>query len=184
MSKNDSNIQFTDDFCDFAFDLLIENGDILFLGDFYIHVNNQEDVDAAHFLEMKEALGLYQNVKLSTHNQGTTLDFILSEKAAKVKIVKINYGRYISDHRMIMATLNIPSLDMKHKCISYCKLWNVKIEALLEDMDLGKINNDDMDEFLSHFEMNMTKSMNKKAPTWKKSKIKSPGIMMNWDSWH
>ena len=67
MSENNSNIKFADDFCDFASDLLIENGDVLFLGDFNIHVNNQVDVDALHFLEMMEALGLDQNVKLSNH---------------------------------------------------------------------------------------------------------------------
>ena len=78
MSENNSNIKLTDDFCDFASDLLIENGDVLFLGDFNIHVKNQEGVDAVHFLEMIDALGLDQNVRLSIHKQGNTLDVILS----------------------------------------------------------------------------------------------------------
>ena len=47
------------------------------------------------------------------------------------------------------------------------KLQNVNIEAFLEDMELDKINDDDLNEFLSHFEMNVTKSMNKQAPMWK-----------------
>ena len=70
---------------------------------------------------MTEALGLDQNVKLSTQKQGNPLDLILSEQAAKAKIIQINYGRYISDHGMIVVTLNIPSLEMKHKCISFVK---------------------------------------------------------------
>ena len=78
MSENNSNIKFTDDFCDFASDILIENGDVLFLGDFNIHMNNQEDVDAVHFLKMMEALGLDHKVNLSTHKQRNTLDIILS----------------------------------------------------------------------------------------------------------
>ena len=53
---------------------------------------------------------------------------------------------------------------MKPKCISYHKLQNVNIEALLEDMELDKINDDDLDEFLSHFEMNVSKYMDKHAP--------------------
>ena len=105
---------------------------------------------------MTKALGLDQNVKLLTHKQGNTLDLILSEQAAQAKIIKINYGRYISDHRMIMVTLNIPSLEMKHECTSYCKLQNVNIKVLLEDMELDKINDYDLDEFISHFEMNVT----------------------------
>ena len=68
---------------------------------------------------MMGSLGLDQNVKLSTHKEGNTLDLILSEQAAQAKIIKINYERYISDHRMIMVTLNIPSLEMKQKHISY-----------------------------------------------------------------
>ena len=46
-----------------------------------------------------------------------------------------------------MVTLNIPSLEMKHKHISYCKLQNVNIEALLENIKLDMINNDDLNEF-------------------------------------
>ena len=67
MSENNSNIKLIDDFCDISSDLLIENGDVLFLGNFNIHVNSQKDVDAIHFLGMMEALGLDQNVKLLTH---------------------------------------------------------------------------------------------------------------------
>ena len=40
----------------------------------------------------------------------------------------------ILDHRMITMTLNIPSLEILHKRISYYKLQNVNTEALLEDM--------------------------------------------------
>ena len=51
-------------------------------------------------------------------------------------------------------------------------------------MELDKINDDDLDEFLSHFEVNVTKSMDKQAPKWKmvkevKDKKKKHGIMMN-----
>ena len=83
---------------------------------------------------------------------------------------------------MITVTLNIPSLEMKHKGISYCILQNVNMEALLEDMELDKISDDDFGEFLSHFEMNVTKSMDKHASIWtlvKKVKDKNPGIIMN-----
>ena len=70
MSENSSNIKFADDFCDFASNLLIER-DVLFLGGFNIHVNNQEDVDAIHFIEMTEALGLDQMSNFQPISKGT-----------------------------------------------------------------------------------------------------------------
>ena len=63
--------------------------------------------------------------------------------------------------------INIPSLEMKHKYISDHKLQNVNIKALLEDMELDKINDDELDEFLSQFEMNVTKSIDKHVPIQK-----------------
>ena len=41
--------------------------------------NQLLQIDAVHFLEMMEVFGLDQNVKLSTHKQGNTLNLILSE---------------------------------------------------------------------------------------------------------
>ena len=48
---------------------------------------------------------------------------------------------------MMRVILNITSLEMRHKHISYHKLQNVHSEALLEDMELDKINDDDLEGF-------------------------------------
>ena len=78
-TKNVPISHFTDEFATFIERNRILDGNVILLGDFSVHVNNPNDVDALDFMATTEALGLQQHVNCATHNKGHTLDLILKE---------------------------------------------------------------------------------------------------------
>ena len=51
---------------------------MLVLGDFNIHVDVPNDIDAVKFLDLLESLGLKQHVTEATHIFGRTLDLVIT----------------------------------------------------------------------------------------------------------
>ena len=77
-----TNTMFLDDFTEYITKTIPDNNQTnnLFVGDFNLHVSEgNTDIDSAIFLDILEAMGLYQHVSFSTHNQGNTLDLVISE---------------------------------------------------------------------------------------------------------
>ena len=58
-------------------------------------------------------MGLYQHVGFPTHKSGNILDLILSDIKQPTIIMMISLGPYLSDHRAVIATLNIKRLKPK-----------------------------------------------------------------------
>ena len=61
---------FMDKFCDLISEMMPKYKNIICMGDFNIHVNNLNDLDAQQFVALTEALGLSQHVNFTTQNQG------------------------------------------------------------------------------------------------------------------
>ncbi len=60
----------------------------IFFGDFNIHVNDLEDVDAVDFNTTIEALGLDQNVSFFMHKKGNTLDLVLTLHITRMVVLQ------------------------------------------------------------------------------------------------
>ena len=73
LKNKSTNRAFLDDFTDLVTDLLPKHPDNLLLGDFNLHVSNEDDIDSAIFLDTIEAMGLYQHVSFPTHKNQVTL---------------------------------------------------------------------------------------------------------------
>jgi len=66
------------EFSDYLESVLLSKEQILFAGDFNIHVDNPRDSDAIKFADLLESFGLQQHAKGSTHKEGHTLDLIIT----------------------------------------------------------------------------------------------------------
>ena len=64
---------------DFYVELGAKFTNIIFLGDFNIHVLDRESTDGEKFTDMCEALGLQQYVTQPTHTSGHILDLVITE---------------------------------------------------------------------------------------------------------
>ena len=113
LRNKSTNRAFLDDFTNFVMDLLPKWLDNVLLGDFNLHVRNDNDIDSAIFLHTIEAMGLYQHVSFTMHRQGNTLDLVISELGSTSKIMTTAPGPYLPDHRAVISTLNVKSVQPK-----------------------------------------------------------------------
>lgn len=51
---------------------------LMIIGDFNIHVDDPNDVYAVEFLDLLESMRLMQHVDVPTHEQGHTLDLVIT----------------------------------------------------------------------------------------------------------
>lgn len=69
--KENTSTKFLDEFTDLITDLLLDNKNLILLGDLNVHLNRyQEDVDAQIFMDTLEALGLQIHNDFETHKRG------------------------------------------------------------------------------------------------------------------
>ena len=111
-----------DDFTTFVTKLLPRWSNKLLLGDFNLHVSKDDDIDSTIFLDTIEAMGLYQHVTFPTHKQGNTLDLVISELGNMSKVMTTAPGPFITDHRVVISTLNVKSSQPKRQQIKVRKL--------------------------------------------------------------
>ena len=112
-SKNPPNSVFIDEIIDLLTEILPVNKNCIILGDFNIHINDNEDVEAQIFSESMEALGLKQHSMTPTHKSNNILDLIFTEILSDIGIEAVETATYISDHCPVIATLNIKKEQVK-----------------------------------------------------------------------
>ena len=104
------------------------------MGDFNLHVNNENDDDSMNFLEMMLALGLKQNVMFDTHKSGNTLDLIFTETESKITVKSVYKGEQLSDHSIVHMVISLQK-DKYEKCvIQFRDLTNLNYEELADDI--------------------------------------------------
>ena len=79
---------------------------VIICGDFNLHINDPSDKEAQSFIDTMEALGLKQHVSFQTYHAGNILDLMFTKTMSQFNIGTFK-GRFISDHRAIVAELNI-----------------------------------------------------------------------------
>ena len=147
-----TNTMFLDDFTEYITETIPDNNQTnnLFVGDFNLHVSegNNTDIDSAIFLDTWEAMSLYQHVGFSTHNQGNTLDLVISELGSNMRVKTTTPGPFISDHHAVISILTTKRETLKQQTRMVHKLkkvtqdqWNkcfnqqnVKLNANLDEM--------------------------------------------------
>ena len=112
---------------------------VVYMGDFNIHVNNPYDTNTEQFMDMLSALGLDQCVNEATHKQNNTLDLILTDAVSNIRIFNIHTGTYISDHKLIEATLEFtPDRIVQNEC-KVRNLKNLDMEKFMDTLHLPEI---------------------------------------------
>ena len=142
---------------DLLTEILPVNNNHIILGDFNIHINDNEDVEAKFFSESIEALGLKQHSITPTHKSDNILDLIFTEILSDIAIEVVETATYISDHCPVIATLNIKKEQVKqvqiviHKTakISQDKLnWEFNRLNVRWDSNLSSLVNQLSDELV------------------------------------
>ena len=84
-----TNQDFLNKFTEWGTDILGDNNNLLLLGAFNIHIDEEND-DAANFRDTMEVLGMTQHVKFSTHKANHILDDIYTELFSNIKLQTVS----------------------------------------------------------------------------------------------
>ncbi len=80
---------------------------VLIVGDFNIHVDNENDALGSAFLDILNSIGIRQHVSGPTHCQNQTLDLILSHGIDVNGVEVLQQSDDISDHYLVLCKLHI-----------------------------------------------------------------------------
>ena len=139
LRNKSTNRGFLDDFTSFVTELLPRWLENVLLGDFNLHVSNDDDIDSTIFLDTIEAMGLYQHVTFATHKQGNTLDLVISELGSASKVITTTPGPYLTDHRAVISMLNVKSIQPKRLQREVRKLNAVETERWEEEFNPANV---------------------------------------------
>ena len=162
---NQATIQsFFEEFTEWMATKSNEYSNIIVLGDFNIHINNDQDVDANRFIDIMVALGLQQHVSFTMHKCGNTLDHIYTELGSTVIINYCREGPILSDHIAVKCVTNIQRKNVARKEVSYRKIY--KVDELSHDMkfDASFYNNNTIDELVFALDKTLKEALDKHAP--------------------
>ena len=67
-------------------DVLTNHKNIIFAGDFNLHVNDENNTNASIFIHTIEAMGLKRHVMYPTHKSVNTLDMVFIELMTQIHI--------------------------------------------------------------------------------------------------
>ena len=122
------------EFSDYLESVLLSKEQILFAGDFNIHVDNPRDSDAIKFADLLESFGLQQHVKGSTHKEGNPLDLIITRCSEIVLSPPPKVVWFISDHASVCCRLIPEKPPAVEKLVTYRKYRSIDMELFKNDL--------------------------------------------------
>ena len=158
-----------------------EYNNIIVLGDFNIHINNDQDADANRFKDIMEALGLQQQLSFSMHRYGNTLDHIYTELGSTVMIDYCREGTILSDHTAVICGTKIQRENITRKEISYMKINEIDLDEFSQDIKFNPnyYNNKTVDELVIALERTLKEALDKHAPeVWRNSNSQAKNTMV------
>ena len=165
-----SPVEFFTEFTNWITDVVVQDTNLLVVGDFYLHINNENDENAATFKERMVALGLGQHLTRPTHKSGNILDLIFTESFfSEIDIHSCILGNLLSDHYMINCKTSLRCQEICCRDIDYCDLVNIDLELMAEDTKPGIMNGDTLDTQVEKLENTLREALDKHEPLQTKS---------------
>ena len=145
------------------------------MGDFNIHINNLEDQDAQIPQNTLNTFNLKQHINIPIHNLGHTIHLIITSNDYMGPLIP---GSYISDHRMITLSTNIPKPKPKAEMKRVHNLTDNKVQHFIEEFNNTAIlNTSNLTDVTNQLGSEILRTMDKIAPQQLKkmtSRIKKP----------
>ena len=150
---------------DYLESVILSPEELLITGDFNIHVDNPDNVDARHLLELLDSMALIQHV--TSHVSGHTLDLIITRNFSKLITNKPRTDRFVSDHCAVLCDLNTPQPPTLQEIISYRKLKSIDLKSFQNDIitsDLLLKTPEQLDDLVSCYNTTLSSILDKHAP--------------------
>ena len=151
-SRNQNTIQaFLNEFTEWIGDHLTDDENLIFTGDFKIHIN-KNDPDAQTFIDITEALGLSQHIRVETHRAGNTLDLVFKELGNKLLISSCLPGPTLSDHKAVEFMVSILKVNYTKLTITSRNIEDIHSKEFIDIIQPDDISDkENMDEMSDLF---------------------------------
>ena len=130
---------------------------MIVLGDFNIHINDENDNNASIFVDTVNALGFNQHVTFPTHQAGNILDLAFTETCNNIIVKSCGPGPILSDHMAVDIVIAQPSQSIQRKLIKYRKLKDIDINQLNRDLEVSEITTGSIDDMVENLNPNYFK---------------------------
>ena len=178
--------KFLMDFSTYLETLLLVKEELLIVGDFNIHVDISNDVDAIKFLDLLDSVGLQQHIKKPTHVHGHTLDLVITRSSAGIIQSQPNVDRFFSDHAFILCELQPSKPQTTVKTVYYRKLGRIDKSALMNDIAISSFCSDsslhdhlgthELDSLVQKYQDTLTTVIDQHAPIISKTLVARPKV--------
>lgn len=156
---------FLDELAEFVIEFLTENKNVVIIGDFNIHMDNEIDPDTQIFKDTMIALGLGQHVKSPSHSKGHILDLSFTETLSGLKVLDCSTDNFISDHAPVKVHLSIKTPTTINKEITVRKLNSTTTDDLLQTFNEQNISGTDtLEDLVRSFEKELSRVLDTLAP--------------------
>ena len=137
--------------------------DLIFVGDFNIHVDDLNDLNTLYFLKLINTFNLCQHVCLPTHNSGHILDLIITNASSNLVICPYMLDTYISDHKTVCIDINLLKPTVNKVTFSYRPINKINFIEFNQDLSnaFSNLDNFSPESLLDHFNSNMSSILNK-----------------------
>ena len=169
-----TNDSFVTDFLTLSEDLVSVYENIIFLGDFNFH--SEEDHAFQDFTISLDAMGLHQHVAFSTHEKGNILDLCITEKVGLLSGVDCCPGPFLSDHRIVNIVFTFTKSNLKKTSVEFRNFKLMDTKLFREKIQQLKINATDVNCFVRNMEGSSTSILDECAPLEKKLITNRPRV--------
>ena len=164
MTNKNTNATFIDEFTGYLTESIMSYNNVVILGDFNLHINDQEDPDTGIFIDTITALGLDQYIDFATHNKGNILDLVMAEPLGKIKVTSCTPGPFLSDHHAVKCTISVTKQHMERKEIMFCCTKDIDYEIFTKDLHLDYIKESELDSMVESFNNRLQTTLDSHAP--------------------
>lgn len=155
--------QFTDEFLENIQDDIINCKNLIIMGDFNVHINDETDCDAQAFKDCTEAAGLIQHVETFTHKHGHILDHVYTLGNEPV-VYKCSTSSFISDHCMVITDISIQRGDIERRIVTQRNYKKLDLNNFRQDLHFQWHEENTLEELVVEYSKVAEESLNKNAP--------------------
>ena len=147
----------------------------IILGDFNMHIEDTNNYNSKNFVDTMEALGLKQHITAPTHYKGNILDLIFTETMSQMKVSQPIMLNFISDHRLIAATISVEKEVPKVTRKKVRNYKNANPAMMMENFNPPNLNlSTDINEAQTQLNSSLQDMIDKCVPEKMVKRLKKP----------
>ena len=162
---------FFTDFAEYLETVILSSEPLVITGDFNVHVDDSNDLDAAKLLDLLDSLGLCQHVTQSTHELGHTIDLIITRRSDSVIHGSPTTDHLFSDHLTVLTTLRATKPAITSKERVYRKIKSIDLDTFRNDLAVSELcqeTHKELNELVECYNKTLTHVLAKHAPLQRK----------------